>query len=306
MLELILVLMFGEPGQPGTGWTLVEDIEEDDATPMLGVRTVFRVNDEEEDSLTAQTIYSAEREDGTHVAVMYGGPTLPPPAFLIHLEEGGWEQLEDQDEADKLLEFCLTAPPMAAVHDVLLIAGDPASNDCQIWSQTATAAHPVLPLFGHRMLLDAVDALDVEAINEEADQFDGPDYEEDLPDPTTAGSAATGLPSLVVLAETTEIGHARVGFWVSSLGDLDGFAMLANGWRLEDKREFPLKEYRFDRRVELAMATHVVWLVDDGVEAVELRIDNPEAVEPEDYELLPKGLAEFCAMRRSEPTGSEQ
>ena len=297
MVPLTLAVVFGQPGEV-IGWATEEEVPE---LPPLGMRASFRLvehgieNPEESigEVVYAQVLFAGEGEDGRHLAFLYGGPDEPSDIFVSMMESAKWTELEGSD-AEDILSVCTAAPPMAAVQEVLLVAGDPGSPDTlQAWSRTAVPTDPVLPAFGQRMLLDAVEALTDDMLDERASDL--------TLDPHTPGSVEGGLAVVTVYSAITEPGFGQVTLWVKDLGEIDGFSLLGAEWaQVAVPEDFDPEEYRLSRRVELAMRTTISTELDeyDVEHVVDASMEKAEEVDPEDYDLLPSVLALHCQAQR--------
>ena len=294
MIELTLAVVFGRPGEV-VGWATQERA---DAVPPLGMRAQFRVvdpadpgsDDDPDRLLYAQVLFSGERDDGGHLAFLYGGTEVPSQEFADFLEAAQWTVL-DAAAAEEVLSVCASAPPMAAVHETLLVTGDPDLGEVQAWLRSALPSEPVLPVFGQRVLLDPADST-------------GEDTSDTLPrvlDLDRPGSLAEGMPALTLHAEIVEPGFAKVVFWVPDPGEVDAFALSAAGWdQVSVPDQFDPELFRLSRRIELAARTDIRTEVDDyGLERVrDITVAGAETVDPDDYELLPPAVAVHCQVQR--------
>jgi len=296
MIPLTLAVVFGQPGDV-VGWATQEEVPE---TPPLGMRASFRLVEEgverPEDSrgeiIYAQVMFAGEGDDGRHLAFLYGGPETPSDIFVSMMESAKWTEL-DAPSAEDILTVCTLAPPLAAVQEVLLVAGDPDDHSSlQAWSRTAVPSDPVLPAFGQRLLMDAVEGLTDEELENAP--------EESL-DPTIPGSIKTGVSVVTIYSSITEPGFGEVTLWTKDLGDVDGFALSSADWsQISIPDDFDPDAARLARRVELAMRTNIATEIDAyGVEHVtDAILEKAEEVAPEDYELLPSVLAFHCQAQR--------
>lgn len=298
MIDLTMAVVFGTPGN-AVGWATQHQSDE---VPLLGVRAAFRVtsedNEETPGEILAQVMFSDFVDEGTVLAYLYGGPALPSGEFVSWLEAASWTPM-DQEDVEEVLGVCSAAPPLAAVHSVLLLAGEPEGEDFQAWSRVVSPRDPVLPVFGQRMLIDSVEGMGQdEDIDVTAPDSSGEQAE---PDPLDVGSMAEGLPAITVFSGLASPGYAEIVFWTSGLGDVGGFDLMAAGWQqLSVPEQFDPVAFRAKQRINLALATRLVWREEeDGQEYLhDLEMDDPEKVSPEDYDLLPPALASYCLARK--------
>lgn len=297
MHDLTLAVVFGEPGG-AVGWVTQENV---DQLPPLGMRASFRFGEHEsmgtvsgevawEEVTHAQVLFAGENPDGRHLAFLYGGPEGPSEEFTVYMRAAQWTELETS-AAEEVLKVCASAPPMAAVHDVLLVVGERGEAGFQVWNRSAIPTDPVLPVFGQRVLLDAVDGLEEAEVPEE----DG-DLELGVP-----GSAAGGVVVVTLHSGLVEPGFGSVVFWTPALGDVDEVSMVSAEWELLNVPDaFDPDDFQLKRRCELALRTRLTVEVDEhgGEQVVDAEMVGAAEVDPEDYELLPDVLALHCHAAR--------
>lgn len=106
-----------------------------------------------------------------------------------------------------------------------------------------------------------------------------------------------GIPAVVIYASLIQVGVARLMFWTPSLGDITDEDMRQSGWmNVEIPGRFDPVEFAFRRRLELALATHVVYEVGPfaGVRLGDWWVDAPELIDESDRAYLPPYLYELA------------
>ena len=250
--------------------------------------------------------YFAELDNHSNMMVLYAGDAYPDIKTVFQLEEAGWTRIDD-NEIEYLVELCSSLPPLAGLHNVIMLVGEPCTQSFQVWSQSLEPRSTEVPPFGRRMMLDPIDSAkgsDDIIVN------DSGEYDEREINPSANGSLENGLPAVVIHSEIVEPGMADVIFWVSSLSDIDGIDLLAAGWaQVSVPDGFDPEVFEATQRIQLALATKITWksdestgLDEDGVPYLALvsyEIEHPEVVSPSLYHLLPAPLVEYCALQRS-------
>lgn len=304
---------------------------ETDEPPMEGQSTEIHLHthpdlgEPEPDSIIAEVVHTEISEEGQGVVFLFAGEELPDERITSLLSALRWVPMSDS-QAQDVMEIVEAAPPMARVHDVLLVAGDldrvdsEGKPDVEAWNRTISADDPVIPMFGERMYIDVLDAL---PYYDEEDMLDGyehgadeehesdteePDLDADpnildlIPeaDENNVGSGATGLPAVVFYAAKVDPGEAQVGFWVSSLGDISGFDLMAAGWEKMTPDTFNPTEFRLAERVDLSRRTHIDTDFDDEGQIIlnDYEVENASQVSESQYELMPSALVNHCRTAR--------
>lgn len=264
--------------------------------------------DEDPESIFAEVVHAETEDDGTTIVFLYAGEQLPDDHICMLLEASQWVPMNAVQARD-VMEIVDAAPPMAHTHDVLLVVGDLEAKDedgnptFESWNRAIIPDDPVIPMFGERLYVDVLDALPSDDEEDESD-----DEDEDLSDSPTlvglqmianeddTGSAATGLPAVVFYAAKVDPGEAQVGFWVSSLGDVSGFDLVAAGWQKMTPDIFDPIEFRLGERVDLARRTRIDSDVDDDGQLFlkDFELRDAARVEESQYELLPSALVNHC------------
>jgi hypothetical protein len=289
-----------------------------DELPEVGMRTELRLTDSsiektDHDSIVAEVIYSDVDSDGDPVVYLFAGPQIPDADVTDLLVQSSWVEL-GEEAAFGVMTILDAAPPTAAIHDVLLVIGDPSRTDEQgnpdveAWHRVVAPHDPMIPMFAERLYLDPTDSM---SDPDEDDDFDDdrefpegdaavdgefPDsrmtnLDIDLDEP---GSPDEGYPCLVFYASKSEPGEAQLGFWVTSLGELTGFDLVAAGWVRLTPEEFDAGDFRVAERVELALRTEIVTDLDEDGDPflVDFEITDAIDVREDQYELLPHLLQE--------------
>lgn len=329
-VELTVHLLFGDPGDVHSfqgqendfsGWSnqyLFETLPGDGSF----VNVLFRNPDGEidtETSICASVVYShvhefqenenseINSEENAGFIVIYGGEENPDSEQILRLADAGWTPIED-DEIKDMFEMCSHLPPLAGIHNILILVGEPGTKKFQTWTQSITPLETEVPPFGRRLILDPINAstdLDSKIYIDAGGYYD----ERDI-NPSLKGSLKRGLPSVIIHSEIIEPGTADVVFWVTSLSDIDGIDMMAAGWaQIKTPEDFDPEVFEATERITLALATKFIWTIadennldEDGEPYIELKsceIDNPAVVSPRLYHLLPDNLVEYCTIQRS-------
>ena len=248
----------------------------------------------------------SEKDNHSNIMVLYAGEDYPQMDLVFQLEDVGWTRI-DENETDYLVELCSALPPLAGLHNVIILIGEPLTPNFQVWSQSLTPSETEVPPFGRRMMLDPIDsAVEPEDIvpNESGE------YDEREINPSSKGSLEKGLPAVVIHSEIVEPGMADIIFWVSSLSDIEGIDLLAAGWaEISVPDEFDPELFEATERIKLALATRIIWrsdessgLDEDGIPYLSLisyEIEDPATLSPSLYHLLPEPLVEYCSLQRS-------
>jgi hypothetical protein len=273
-----------------------------DWSPELGGRAEleFRDGDNEHicDDVVGQVIFIDTQDDGTPIAFVFVGEELPDEDTQDCLDAGSFIRM-DEDQAREVLTIVMTAPPVSAVHDLLLIVGDPMAtvedgqSQFQLWQRVVDVADPIVPMFGERMHIKVLDCPNT-----------GSDAEDDgnaVARPTIVGTSEHEADAEVTIAYAAqvEVGIAQIAFWVPSLGDIDGFALMASGWAKINDDDID-DDFRLSERILLAQRTTLdVRYDEDGDPFLhDFAVRDAEEVTEDQYPLLPPGLAEHCRFAR--------
>lgn len=312
MSNLLMCIAFGSTAAPAV-WAGANDLEQ---MPQVGQVANLEFREASTgDTLTvsAEFVYVGLDDEGDDVAYLYAGD-LPDEQLHTALEGSAWTQLSPE-AAKSILAIVESAPPVAAVHDVLLVIGDPEAVDedgepaVQAWNRTIYPDDPLVPMFGERLIIDVFDATeDYSDSDDEDESFDDSDDEDEdssgevlvrvlAPiDLTAPGTPEDGYPSVVFYAAKVEAGEAQVGFWVHSIGAATAFDLVEAGWQMLSPEQFDPVEFRVAERVNLAVRTTIVTGEDeDGTPALlDFAVLDASGVREDQYSLMPTILAEHC------------
>lgn len=290
---------------------------ETDQPPMAGQSTEIHLHtqpdmeDPEPETIVAEVVHSEVSEEGETVVFLYAGEDMPDDRIVSLLSGLRWLPM-DHDQAQDVMEIVAAAPPMARLHDVLLIVGELDGVDeegnpsIEAWNRTISADDPVIPMFGERMYVDVIDAIPLDEEYFLSEEDDEDEEEESLDsegvvfmpaaNEENVGSAADGLPAVVFYAAKVDPGEAQVGFWVSSLGDITGFDLVAAGWEKMTPDTFDPVEFRLSERVDLSRRTRIDTDFDEEGQIVLNDFDVKDAayVTESQYALLPSALVNHC------------
>jgi len=314
-MDVTLCLVFGSR-EHAIVWAGSYETEE---PPLPGQSTEVHLQTQpdlgepEPESIIAEVVHSEISEEGQAVVFLFAGEELPDERITELLTALRWVPMSDVQARD-VMEIVEAAPPMARVHDVLLVVGDlnrvdeDGNPDLEAWNRTINADDPVIPMFGERLYVDALDAI---PLYDEDDFDDADDSEDDelvmeeielVPEANeeNVGSAANGLPAVVFYAAKVDPGEAQVGFWVSSLGDITGFDLMAAGWEKMTPDTFDPVEFRLEERVDLSRRTHIDTDFDDEGQMIlnDYEVEGAALVTESQYELMPSALVNHCRMAK--------
>jgi hypothetical protein len=314
-MDVTLCLVFGSRDR-AVVWA---GAYETDQPPMAGQSTQIHLHtrpdmeeDPEPEIIVAEVVHSEVSEEGETVVFLYAGEYIPDERIVSLLSALRWLPMAD-NQAQDVMEIVAAAPPMARLHDVLLIVGelDGLDNEgnpsVEAWNRTISADDPVIPMFGERMYLDVIDAISMDEEylledeyedGEESELVEGDEGVVFVPEANenNIGSAADGLPAVVFYAAKVDPGEAQVGFWVSSLGDITGFDLVAAGWEKMTADTFDPIEFRLSERVELSRRTRIDTEFDEEGQIVlnDFEVKNASEVTESQYALLPSALVNHC------------
>lgn len=293
---------------------------ETDNPPSPGQSTEIHLHaqrdmrDEYPESILTEVVHSEISDEGTALLFLYAGEELPDAHVTDLLEASQWIPMSE-DQAQDIMDVVDSAPPMAYTHDVLLVVGSSEEKDetgspvLEAWNRSIAADDPLIPMFGERLFVDVLDAFveeDIEDMDEEDDVLDESESEssegglilslEMEANENNVGSGQGGLPAVVVYAAKVDPGEAQVAFWVSSLGDITGFDLVAAGWEKMTPETFDSRDFRLSERVDLARRTRIYTDLDEDGEYMlaDYELENAGGVLESQYELLPSALVEHC------------
>lgn len=303
----IISVVFGNRDH-AAGWITEQEIE---GLPIVGTPVSINVGSPDSPLSAEGQVYRAWPEvDGDPGGIfIYGGGSIPDDEFQDGMDGASWERISD--EALKILvETASNTPVLAAVHEVTLVVGDPADKkSLHCFQRLLQPYDPVLPLFSQRLRVEAFEDKTLEVLDEEASRDEEADdwsdelelIEKELRGQSPISAAASGLPGLVVYSSLISNGVARVCFWSSGFGDVAPEDLVANAWDpIRIPEQFDPEDFRLERRVSLALRSDVTFVdTEFGTVTVnEWTIDDPLAVDEEDYSLLPPLLVEHCRAQK--------
>lgn len=323
-METLVTVLFGPPGA-AVGWVSEEELPQ---LPPVGIPVRIRVHSHDGDEETIEgQVFRSWDEDGSDPGgiLIYGGIHIPDVSVRNVLEEAGWEALSE-DAAALLAGTIHESPVIAAKHEVNFFVGE--GGGVSLYRQIIQPTSPILPLFGQRMRMNFVEAdmdsgleffdetawdlNDVSPLTEgeedDDDEITDDDWrrmqeedreivDSDILSGCPGDVAAEGLPLIVMYSSLVEPGLARLGFWTSSLGNLTELDLLAVGWeKVEVPSRFDPEEFNLQRRIELALATHVVFESNnyDSIRVRDWWLDVPGLVDETDQEYLPPYLYQWA------------
>lgn len=277
----------------------------DNWTPVIGMRTQFNMHVEQENGdtddyeIVGQVVYTeSDEEDGSTLAFIYGGEKEPEIVIQLLLEANGWVRLDDS-EAHEIIQIVQIAPPSATMHDVLILVGDMETKDengklvFDVWTRLFEPEDPLLPMFGQRLFIDVVNSVD----DEEAERILDDQGNVEIADLDAPASLDKGIPGLVIYCAIVSPGVAQMAFWVKSLGDIDGYTMMASGWEKIDQEDIDDNgDFRLEERLDLALRTRLDLKADkEGFPYLDdFSIDNAEEIPESSYDILPPMIVEYC------------
>lgn len=159
MITVQLYLAFGY-GEDAEVWGSSVDVER---LFKLGEKTQIVLRDSSAGD--SEEIYTIDCE----VSYIDYTETGEPYVFLCNdepitelykdlLEGANWSRMEEEDEED-ILDVLDYAPPVAALHDLVLVVGDYTSVDeqgypdkVQVWHRAIEPNDPIVPVFGEKFL----------------------------------------------------------------------------------------------------------------------------------------------------------
>lgn len=237
------------------------------------------------------------QEDGTTVAVAYGGPVLPDAGQEHVLDAGSWSRHGDENAGD-LTNIAITSPLTAVAHNVTLVVGDlldeAGESQVQIWNRCVCPTEPAIPIFAQRFFVMLTDSAEVYGYDHAVNPVDQSRVEIDLSIP---GTVATGLPGIVAYAALTGPGFGHVILWVPTFGDVDAVDLLAAGWQQITPEYMNTNgDVLIAERTRLALRTRLVFQEHPNGEVSldEFFIDDAASVPASSYVLLPPWAAAQC------------
>lgn len=308
-MSTVVTVLFGSPGA-AVGWVSEEQVPH---IPAIGttVRITFHIAGDDT-SIDGQ-VYRAWDEDGGEPSglLIYGGKSIPDAETRNLIEIAGWEPLSE-DTLDLLAGTIHESPTMAALHEVNLFVGS--GDDLRLYRRVIEPTSPILPLFGQRMrvsflVFDSEEAWGFESdLDEDEDDVTDAEWrhmqeqERDEIDLNIFGhkefeSHKDGIPVIVFYSSLVDSSTARLGFWTPTLGsEVSEFDLVADDWEVVDiPGRFDPEEFDMERRLDLAIATHVVFESNnyDSIRVSEWWMENPEDVTSEDEPYLPPYLFQW-------------
>lgn len=270
----------------------------------LGEAANISLLSEDGESLTIESeiIHVGETNEGNLYAIATSEEPIEDENFREALLFSDWTKLHGDDSLEVHL-IVENAPPVAALHDLLLVVGDYNSvdeagypNKIQVWHRLIEPSDVVLPLFGERFLSHVVlsnneiesdveeltlaegESL-VELFSETGEEYAGADdglgYNEDEEDEPVIymedqevdiyqeGSPELGYPVLAFYTAKTGYGVASIGVWCPDIAPYTEFDLIADGWEQLGEELFNAMEFRLKERIDLALQTKLVLYSDE-------------------------------------------
>lgn len=309
-METLVTVLFGAPGA-AAGWVSEEELS---SIPPVGMPVRIHLRLPGGDSTIEGQVYrSWDEEDSDPGGVLiFAGRRIPEPETQSLLEHAGWEALSE-DAASLLAGTIHESLAIAAQHEVNLIVGH---DEVRVYRQIIQPNSPILPLFGQRMRMNFTPHASREVLEwhpvDEADLEDDREISdlewreiqveaaETVDADITSGPSdvfTLGLPLIVIYSSMVQPGLARLGFWTSSLGEMSPEELSAQGWEAIDvPTRFDPDEFNLRRRIELALATHVIFESNnyDSIRIADWWVEMPDLVDEADQEYLPPYLHQWA------------
>ena len=251
--------------------------------------------------IESEIVFVGETDEGNHYAIAASEDPIADENFREALLFSEWTLLSGEDalEVSTLIE---SSPPVAALHDLLLIVGDYKSKDefgypdkIQVWHRVIEPSDVSLPLFGEKFLSHVV--LSNGEIEDEYGEEDGEnlvleegvelseiftaDFEVSLEEYANAGeepmiyieetqvelseegTPENGYPVLAFYTAKTDYGMASIGVWAPNIEPYTEFDLIADGWEQLGPELFNALEFRLEERIDLASKTNLVLYYDE-------------------------------------------
>lgn len=302
-MRALISVVFGSRNDR-IGWISEEELPE---LPHVGMPVVINVAGNT--GPVEGQVYRAWEDDADEPGGMliYGGPAIPDETFQQGIEFAGWERLTS--EALKVLSDAVDdTPVLAATHEVVLLVGEPGTPDFTAYSRVLNPSDPVLPLFGQRVRLMAIDNGteddEDDMSDEEWDTYRAQELariESQLDGEADSPSVEDGVPSVTLYSALVRTGIGRVAFWSPSLFGLTPADLIAHDWNmLIIPDEFNPDEFRAAERIRLARETTLTFVsTDTGVVKVDdWFMREPLKVTEDQHPLLPPMLVEHVRASR--------
>lgn len=288
--------------------------------------------DEEVYTIESEIIFVGETDEGNNYAVATSDEPVSEESFREALIFSEWTLLSGEDalEVSALVD---SSPPVAALHDLLLVVGDYKSKDkfgypdkIEVWHRVIEPDDVSVPLFGEKFLSHIVlsnGEVDYEDTEEREDLIleDGADLteifqgelevdfdtypeideepvvylEEPQVELTAEGTPEEGYPVLSFYTAKTGYGVANIGVWAPSIEPYTDFDLIADGWEQLGPELFNALEFRLEERIDLASKTNLVLYYDeDGNRFInQYELTHPEDVTENQFDLIPIALQDF-------------
>ncbi len=305
-MRALVSILFGVRNNK-VGWVSESEIN---LLPNVGMVIPIRFGEEDDHPLEGQVYRAWEDEDGDPGGmVIYAGETIPDELFQESMETSGWERLTD--EALKVLSDIIDETPvLAAIHEVVLIVGDPAREDRLLaFQRSLTPYDPALPLFSQRLRLDLAQDVDKDEYDDAEEEGEELTEEEwrvfqenetrgingELADNSLIDGLIRGIPAITIYSALVRSGLGRVAFWTSSLGNLTAEHLVENDWEeLRIPQQLDPRDFRLSERVNLAKQSIVSFEITDfGTARIrDWTMESPLLVGEDQYSLLPQMLVE--------------
>jgi hypothetical protein len=288
--------------------------------------------DEEVYTIESEIIFVGETNEGNNYAVAASEDPISDENFREALIFSEWTLLSGED-AVEVSELIDSSPPVAALHDLLLVIGDYKSKDefgypdkIQVWHRLIEPDDVSVPLFGEKFLSHIVlsngeveyddseegedlileEGTDLTEIFQREIEVNFDDYADMIEEPvvyleepqvelTTEGTPEKGYPVLSFYTAKTGYGVASIGVWAPNIEPYTDFDLIADGWEQLGPELFNALEFRLEERIDLASKTNLVLYYDeDGNRFIsQYALTHPEEVSENQFDLIPIALQDF-------------
>lgn len=322
-MRVIVSVLFGSR-ENAVGWIIEEQLPE---LPPLGVPVVINIESNGVVSIEGQLYRTWESNEETGEPggmLIYGGEDIPSKEFQATLEQVGWERLT-RDALVVLFAAVQQTPVMAALHDVLIVVGEPEEQENMIAFQRVLRPYdPTMLLFGQRVRLNLANEMNDEedanqellteltSITEDETQTsveelmrirdsELEEVEQELEGLISTDNVAKGIPAITIFSTIIRNGTGRIVFWCPKLGNVDPTILIANDWRqVSIPEDFNPQEFRLSDRIALAKRASVTFEPTEfgTFQTKEWSIEDPLSVKDEDFMLMPPVLVENIKAKR--------
>lgn len=323
-MRVIVSVLFGLR-ENAVGWIIEEQLPE---LPPVGVPVVINIESNGIASIEGQlyrTWESNEESGEPGGMLIYGGTEIPTAEFQNILEQVGWEKLT-QDAIVVLFAAVQQTPVMAALHDVLIVVGDPEKQDEMTAFQRILRPYdPTMLLFGQRVRLNLANEMgdDEESLTQEIlaslpSDLQGQEemsvedlmkirdeelmeVEQELKGLISTDHIVKGIPAITIFSTIIRNGTGRIVFWCPTLGNVDPTVLIANEWQqVSIPDDFDPQDFRLYERINLAKRATITFEPTEfgTFQTKEWDIEDPLSVKDEDFMLMPPVLVENIKAKR--------